>query len=180
METFTDIKEFVDNPDFNTQRKIALSGLDIELIDKPIRRLIEAFAGLPYCFTLQSCWGHFTYPGNKSPNNLDPLPDKRIPEDIEYRIAYVCFCIQDCPEGRRLFEDLSQVPEADRDYIQFGSAGWFWERQVNTYTLQVEPVRFSVRDTTKVSCEEALHIEKVRNLFFQNLENITKRLGQGL
>ena len=36
METFTDLKDFVDNPYFHDQRKKCLSKLDIESIDAPI------------------------------------------------------------------------------------------------------------------------------------------------
>ncbi len=42
---------------------------------------------------------------------------------------------------RDSFHDLRQIPAIDPEYIQFGCAEWFWEAQVNSYALQVEPMR---------------------------------------
>ena len=44
------------------------------MIDEPIIEIVNAFNTLPYCFTLQSCYGHFVYSGQKSSHNLEPLP----------------------------------------------------------------------------------------------------------
>ncbi len=70
METFTDLKDFVDNPYSHDQRKKCVSNLDIESIDTPIVELISGLAKLDYCFTLQSCYGHFLYNSQKNPYNI--------------------------------------------------------------------------------------------------------------
>ena len=66
--------------------------------------------------------------------------------------------------------------EIDKDYIQFGSAGWFWDRQVNTYVLQVEPDRYRFKDRVFLDYREALHVEKIRDLFFQKLDGIIQSI----
>jgi hypothetical protein len=66
-------------------------------------------------------------------------------------------------------EDLTGI---DPEYVQFGCAEWFWERQVNSYVLQVEPERYKMRDKVGVSFQEALHIERVRDRFFHELRKM--------
>jgi len=58
------------------------------------------------------------------------------------------------------------------DNTQFCCAEWFWERQVNSYALQVEPDRFKAQDTAIVGYEEALTLEKRRNEFFIQLKEL--------
>ena len=111
MESFTDLKDFVNNPYFHDQRKNYLSKLDIESIDAPIVELISSFAKLDDCFTLQ-----------------------------------------------------------------IGCAEWFWEKQVNSYALQVEPKRHMTKDRLPVDYWEALHIEEVRNKFFTQLKKLVQDL----
>ena len=74
METYTIPKELVENPDFEAQKQETLAGLNREMIDAPIVAHIEALNRLPYCFTLQCCYGHFLYIGQPDPQNLAPLP----------------------------------------------------------------------------------------------------------
>ena len=173
METFVAPRPLVDNPDFASKRRANLSSLDLSVIDKPIVDVVEGFSRLPYCFTLQSCYGHFVY-GKKGKHNLDPLPDRDDISEVEYRIAYFALCIEDSDEGRALYRDLINVPQIDPDYVQFGSAGWFWQRQVNTYALQVEPDRYKTKDNAMVDYQEALHIEEVRDRFFDEIRLILK------
>jgi tRNA(Phe) wybutosine-synthesizing methylase Tyw3 len=61
LETFTEPKELAENPHYQDQRRKSLAGLSDGMIDVPIIELINAFNKLPYCFTLQSCYGHFIY-----------------------------------------------------------------------------------------------------------------------
>ena len=61
METFTTAKECVENPRYLHDRKKNLGDLDLHVIDRPLVELIEGFALLPQCFTLQCCYGHFLY-----------------------------------------------------------------------------------------------------------------------
>lgn len=169
METFTEPKEMAENPHYQTQRQKSLRGLTDDMIDVPIIDLINGFNKLSYCFTLQSCYGHFVYNGQKNSQNLEPLPAKDTIAKVEYRIAYIAFCIENSLLGRELFEDLKQIPSIDPEYVQFCCAEWFWKRQVNSYALQVEPDRFKHKDTAIVDFKEALHIEKIRNKFFIQL-----------
>jgi hypothetical protein len=172
METFTALKDFVNNPQYHKQRQVALSKLDINTLDPPIRLIIEGLSKLPYCFTLQSCYGHFLYQHQRNPESIEPLPISESITRVEYRIAYIALCLQDSESGRRLFHDLSKIPERDSEYIQFGCAEWFWKSQVNTYALQVEPKRYMTKDKISVNYQEALHIEKTRNVFFNELKRI--------
>ena len=75
METFTEFKPFVDNLFYQKQREKFLKRLDINTIDTPIIEIVNSFAKLPFCFTLQSCYGHFVYKNQKNPKNVEPLPD---------------------------------------------------------------------------------------------------------
>lgn len=175
METFAEIKEFLENPHFQEQRQENLKQLANAEIDKPIADLIDRFSILPYCFTLQCCYGHFVYDGQDDPHNLSPLPDTDIIGAVEYRIAYIAFCIENNDSGKKLHKDLHGITAIDPDNIQFCCAEWFWERQVNSFALQVEPGRFKDRDTAMLSYEEALHIEKTRNGFFHMLNVLLKK-----
>ena len=173
METFTTIKDLVDNPCYDSQRQRHLSGLNMNIIDAPIIDVVSDLATLPYCFTLQSCFGHFLYRNQQDPSNLELLPISDSIEKVEYRIAYIALCIQNNDAGRILLNELKKVPSIDPDYIQFGCAEWFWERQVNSYALQVEPERYMYFDRTPlIDYEEALHIQKVREEFFSELRNL--------
>jgi len=96
LETFIELKELVENPHYQEQRKKSLAVLTNVMIDAPIIDLIKGFNELPYCFTLQSCYGHFLYKGQEDANNLDPLPITNTISTVEYRIAYIAFCIDNC------------------------------------------------------------------------------------
>ncbi len=176
METFTDLKDFVDNPYFHDQRKKCLSKLDIESIDAPIVELISGLVKLDYCFILQSCYGHFLYDSQKNPHNIEPLPVSNSISNVEYKIAYIARCIENSKQGKFIFQHLRNIPSIDPEYVQFGCAEWFWERQVNSYTLQVEPKRHMTKDRLSVDYWEALHIEKVRNNFFTQLKKLVQDL----
>ena len=152
-----------------------LGRLDINTIDKPIAQLIDGLSKLPYCFTLQSCYGHFLYDGQRNPYNTQALPASAAVSRVEYKIAYVALCLQNDDSGKALFQDLSGLVSIDPEYIQFGCAEWFWERQVNSYVLQVEPERFKTKDRIVVDYQEALHIERVRNEFFSELGRVIER-----
>ncbi len=176
METFTDLKDFVDNPYFHDQRKKWLSKLDIGSIDTPIVELISGFVKLDYCFTFQSCYGHFLHNSQNDPYNIEPLPISNGISNVEYKIAYIALCIENSKQGRTLFFELKEIPSIDPEYIQFGCAEWFWERQVNSYALQVEPKKHMTKDRLSVDYWEALHIEKVRNNFFTQLKKFVQDL----
>ena len=169
METFTELKDLVENPYYQVQKQKVLYDLNDDIIDLPIVDLINGFNKLLFCFTLQSCYGHFFYNNQKDIHNLDPLPAKEIIAKAEYRIAYVVFCIENSASGRWVFNALKEITATDSENVQFCCAEWFWKRQVNSYVLQVEPDRFKRKDTSIIDFKEALHIEKIRNTFFIRL-----------
>jgi hypothetical protein len=176
METFTELKELVENPHYQAQKQKILYDLTDDMIDRPIIDVIKGFNKLSYCFTLQSCYGHFVYEVQKDPNNLESLPssDNTI-ANVEYRIAYIAFCIENSASGRVLLEALKRIIAIDPEHIQFCCAEWFWNRQVNSYALQVEPDRFKHKDTAVINFKEALNIEKIRNKFFIRLYKLLER-----
>ena len=175
METFTEPKALGGNPHFQDQRRKCLAGLSDYMIDDPIVELVNAFNSLPYCFTLQSCYGHFVYSGQNDPRNLEPLPMTDTLASVEYRIAYIAFCVENSDSGMLLLESLKSIPDIDPDNIQFCCAEWFWEKQVNSYALQVEPDRFKSQDTVILNYNEALKVEKVRNEFFVQLRDLLRK-----
>jgi len=159
------------------QKQKSLGSLTDDMIDPPIGDIINGFNKLPCCFTLQCCSGHFVCNGQKDPHNLAPLPIKESPAKIEYRIAYIAFCIENSASGRELFETFNKIPAVDPENVQFCCAEWFWEHQVNSFALQVQPERFKHLDKTSLDYREALHIEKVRNAFFVRLEELLSFIG---
>ncbi len=172
METFTELKDLAGNPHYQIQKRKIISDFDDDIIDTTIFNLIKGFNKLPYCFTLQSCYGHFVFNGQNDIHNLDPLPVKEIIAQVEYRIAYIAFCIENSASGRGLFEALKEITAIDPENVQFCCAEWFWKKQINSYALQVEPDRFKHKDTAIIDFKEALHIEKIRNTFFIQLNEL--------
>jgi hypothetical protein len=172
LETFSEPKNLVDDPHYLKQRQRSLLNLDINAIDNPIAEIIGSFMKLPYCFTLQSCYGHFLYIGQEDIYGIERLTVSDNIAAIKYRIAYVAICIENSRLGKGLLQCLERIPTIDPDYIQFGCAEWFWTRQVNSYALQVEPTRYMTKDTIIINYNEALHIEKVRNKFFAHLNRL--------
>ncbi len=175
METFTKLKAFVRNPSYHQQRQECIRRLDMNTIDAPLIEIIEGLLMLPYCFTLQCCYGHFLHGAQRNSKTLDPLPISDSISEVEYRIAYLALCIQDNVSGRGLFNELSEIPHIDPAYIQFGCGEWFWERQVNSYALQVEPERYKKNDRVFIGYQEALHTQKIRDEFFGELKRIIEK-----
>ena len=104
------IKSFVENQNFQSQRKDHLSRLDYSVVDKPIVNLIRNISDLEYCFTLQSCFGHFIYQGQNDEHNLISLPSNSVRGDITYRIAYIAISIENIERGKVLFSKLKDIP----------------------------------------------------------------------
>ena len=172
MKTFMEPKELTDNPYYEEQKQISRTAVIDAEIDAPIIEIIKEFNKPPHCFTLQCCYGHFLYKGQDNPNNLEPLPVAGALARVEYRIAYIAFCLENNDAGRNLLEALKGITAIDPDYTQLCSAEWFWKKQVNSYALQVEPDRFKHEDTATVDGGEALYIEKVRNEFFAGIREL--------
>jgi hypothetical protein len=173
METFDQPRKLTVNPHFQADRQVALAGLATARIDAPIREIVANFESLSCCFTLQSCYGHFVHAKQPRPENLEPLPPHDV-GPVRYRIAYIALCIENSAPGRRLLTALADIPAIDRELIHFGSPTWFWERYVNSYALQVEPLRFLYKDEAVIDYGEALQIQQARTLFFEGLEQLIK------
>jgi hypothetical protein len=175
VETFTEPKELLENPHYQDQRQRILTDLNDDMIDTPIIDLINRLNQLPYCFTLQCCYGHFIHSNQKDPYNLEPLPITDSIAKVEYRIAYIALCIENSVLGKGFLEALSEITAIDPKNIQLCCAEWFWRRQVNSYALQVQPNRFKHEDTAILDYKEALHIEKTRNEFFVNIRELIQK-----
>jgi hypothetical protein len=106
---------------------------------------------------------------------VEPLPADEDIEYVEYRVAYLAMCIENSSAGRDLFNDLDAIASGDREYIQFGSADWFWKNHLNSYAIQVEPRKHMTTDRCYVFYEEALHLEKVRNGFFEEIATLLQK-----
>ena len=74
METFTEPKELVENPNYEEQRQKSLLGLTDAIIDTPIIEIVNSFNKPAFCFSIQSCYGHFLYDSQNDQYNLDSLP----------------------------------------------------------------------------------------------------------
>lgn len=183
MKTFTKAKEFVFDPRYQEKRREALFELEIQiesgLVDAPLIGVLNGYATLPHCFSLQSCYGHFIHNHQKELRNIEPLPNylDKSPK-VEYRLAYIALCLQNNDLGKKLLSDLKKVTEIDPNYIQFGSADWFWKSYLNSFVLQIEPEKSKTEDRINISMEEALHIEKLRNRMFEELERILQKHQQ--
>jgi hypothetical protein len=168
VETFSEPKELVQDARYQAERREALAGLAIADIDEPLVDLIRGFATLRHCFTLQCCYGHFICDPEQDARSFEPIPDGHD-GPVRYRIAYIAFGIENSERGRGLRQSLARIPAIDPDYVQFGSADWFWDRRVNTYALQVMPLAHKLEDETILDTPEALHTEATRDLFFREL-----------
>jgi len=173
MVTFAEPRRFVRNSGYQEQRELVMAGLDLQAIDAPLRGLIASFSRLPYCYTLQCCYGHFLHAAQTDPRNLEDLPAAGV-GPVEYRIAYLALCIQASSSGGRLRRMLAAVPAMHPQYVQFSSPDWFWERHLNAYALQVEPERFKDRDVAIIDYPEALLLQDIRSHFFDQLRRIAQ------
>lgn len=172
METFMAYREMVPNPAFEDQRRKALGSLTNVQIDPPIVEMVNTLNRLPFCFTLQSCYGHFLYAGCSDPQNCNALPASISGDRVEYRIAYVAFCLDRSPEGERFLDNIKTIVDIDPEYIQFGCAQWFWDQQVNSYVIQVVPDGFKYQDVASLMPPQALVVEKRRHQFYDWLDRL--------
>ena len=179
METFSKPRILVNNPHYDVERNRQIRMLDIDNIDDPIRQIVADFAKLPYCFTLQSCVGHFLSADGPELERLDPLPKRNV-SPVTYRIAYFAFCIQNSEQGKLFLSNLAKIPSIDPEYLQFGSPDWFWQRQLNSFALQVMPVRFVDKDQAVMDYREALRVQKIRDQFIVHLSVLVQSLRNGI
>jgi len=171
VETFTNAREFVENRSYVRARQKSIVELDLTSIDSPIVDIIEDFAALPYCFTLQCCFGHFLCSQAQDFHDLASIPPG-FSGLVTYRIAYIVFCLENSSRGLALRRALARLSGVDSEFIQFGSADWFWERCVNSYIIQVEPKAHMLKDKAVLSSVEALQTQAIRDLFFGELRKL--------
>ncbi|MBT8506843.1 hypothetical protein AZH53_11075 [Methanomicrobiaceae archaeon CYW5] len=179
METFTPPRPMITFAGFDTGREKALEDLTSVIrngeIDPPLLPLIRAFSRVPSCYTLQSCYGHFVHAGTQDIHTIRRLqPGATQVRRVTYRIAYVAFCIENSRRGHLLCEDLRVIARNDPEYIQFGSADWFWDQTPNTYAIQVSPSRYQTQDSCLLTLDEALVVQDVRDRLFTELMRLVK------
>lgn len=180
MKTFTPPRPFVHARGFRERREDMLSelrqGIAEGTIDPPIVPLLEDFARIRSCYTIQSCWGHFVHELQPETRNLAPVHDYRgRVEQVLYRIAYLALCIEESPDGHALCRELAGMQTIDPEFILFGSADFFWKMVPNTYVLQVVPEWGKEEDSMWVGIEEAIRLEEARARFFAALGKLAKR-----
>ncbi len=173
METFTKPRPLEDNSDFARQRATALVGLEGASIDEPLRELIADLNRLPYCFTLQCCWGHFLVPGETDELTLAAPPARGMAE-LDYKLAYVALCVSDDDIGRSFRDDIAGLVDAEPRFVQFGSADWFWERQVNSYAIQVAPRKKRKRDRMTLDGKQARLLSHARTRMFREFAELAR------
>jgi hypothetical protein len=179
METFAGPKPFVDNPEYEKNRSGALETLRSLIatgrIDPPLVELMELFSRVPHCYTLQSCYGHFVHERQSDEHTTARLaPYRGMVHMVHYRIAYIAFVLEKSKNGFVLCRDLRTLASRNPWYIQFGSAGWFWEQSVNTYQIQVILEREKGKDSLQVTYDEALRLENVRDMLIRKLATIAR------
>jgi len=174
METFVNPKEMVEDDRFSEKRANAIRHLSMSDIDPPIRDIIQGFKGMRHCFTIQSCHGHIIkqIQGGDRFKRIDP--ESGLPGNGLYQIAYLALALEYSEAGRQLYHGLEDISLLDDDFIQFGSAGWFWHTQgfCNSFVIQVEPDRFRHLDRFKMDRGEARIWLKIRELFFGELRKL--------
>lgn len=168
MKTFTKARELVEDRGFIHARQESIAELDLTSIDGPITDIVEGFTALPHCFTLQCCFGHFIWQPEQGLHNIDPIPPDYF-GFTTYRIAYIALCLENSRRGQALLHSLSRLPDLDPDFIQFGSADWFWKQWKNSYALQVEPKAHMLEDQAILGATEALQTQTARDRFFGKL-----------
>ena len=174
METYTDPKPFEDYPGFQSDRQLALNILDITLIDNPLVGLIDDLNKLPYLFTLQCCYGHFLTTDDEEVFDFDLSGSINT---VEYRLAYIAFCIENSPSGKKFAHQLKDISlTMEQGLVQFCSAQWFWDQWVNSYALQIMPQRFIDKDSAVLHFYEAAKIKQARDIFFAYMNDFTSTI----
>lgn len=161
------------NPDFADQRRAALKSFARADIDPPIREVMQAVNRLPWCFSLQCCWGHFVTAQNPDQHNLARLTPDTPDQTCHYRISYLALCLDTGPDARDMLEEMRAVPDAlGPDLAQFGCAEWFWKQWVNSYVLQVQPRAMAHLDSMDLGLEQALQVQEARDRFWPMIGNL--------
>ena len=179
METFAGPKPFVDNPEYERNRCVALETLRSLIatgrIDPHLVDLMTLFSRVSHCYTIQSCFGHFVHERESDEHTTARLaPYQGMVSTVFYRIAYLAFVLEKSENGFVLCRDLRTLALQNPGYIQFGSAGWFWEQSVNTCQIQVAMEQEKEKDSFWVTYDEALQLENVRDLLIHDIATIAR------
>lgn len=183
MDTYCPAKPLTVDPGYGARRRKAQAALDPKTLDPPMAPLVAAFNRLPYCYTLQCCHGHVVVPGQGLPEHWQRLPVDDPPAKAFYQLAYVALVVRNDPAGRNLPRGMALVAARALDFMQMGSAEWFWggQGEVNSYVLQVSPRRCQDRDQFEMTRSEALEWLAAREKFMAGLEELAQgeleRLG---
>jgi hypothetical protein len=177
MRTFRKERPFEDDRGYDRRRRECLAALREDDLDAPLVPLVRSLNALPFCYTLQCCFGHFVYKGRTDPRNLEPLPEECPAETVQYRLAYLALCAENGECGLGLVEGLKALAAEDPRRVQFGGSDWFWRRHPNSFVLQVEPYRYRRRDRVMLGVAEAREIERVRNGLFARLADLVRAAG---
>lgn len=174
METFIAAKEMVEDPSFEEKREKALKQFHMSEIDPQIRDVVNGFAQMEHCFTVQSCHGHIIEQDTDSKviRRIDPEPE--LPETGCYQLAYLALVIENSVPGRELMRALAGLASEDEEFIQWGCAEWFWITQghPNSYVIQVQPYRFRNLDRFTMEREEAETWLAARDRLFRKVRKI--------
>ena len=145
METYTQPKELKENPRYQDQRQQCLASLSDEMIDAPIIDLINNFNILPYCFTVQCCYGHFLYDHQQDQYNYEPLPSSDKIDRVKYKIAYICLCIDNNDSGRGLLKVLNEIRLSIRDIFNFVAPSGFGKDRSILMHCRYNPIGSNIK-----------------------------------
>lgn len=181
MQTFCSEKPLEYNPGFNAKKVRSLKEMSDVDIETPVVEVVNSLNKLPFCFTLQSCFGHFLIEGENISDSFYFPYSYTDAKEFLYRISYVAICVDSVPESRRLLTLLRDIlNKINTEYLQFGCAEWYWEQYVNSYVIQVQPWNRSNVDSLYVTTEEAQKIRTVRDHFWKimaaTLQGTTTRI----
>ena len=181
MQTFTEPRQLETNPDFAAQREHALAHLDLEALDCPLVDLVQRISAVPWCFPVESCCGHYVIMDGENRRVYDQLPPLGGGANrVLYRVAYLALCVDDSPAGLDLLRDLRAVPSIAPEQVQFGCVDRFWDRQVNSFVLQVVPWAHRFVDDVLLSPAAAAEVEEARSWFFARLDDLVRDLLERL
>nr|WP_321257385.1 hypothetical protein [uncultured Pseudodesulfovibrio sp.] len=177
METFIPSVPLQNTSNFTQAKAQALKNLDTIPIDMPIKDIVISINKLPYCYTIQCCWGHFVNSKQPDKNNLEVVKKNDIDEKFEYRIAYLALSLENTSAGTFFLDDMKKIPSiVNSNYVQFGCAQWFLQRHINSYVLQVQPSDRAHIDSMTVPQKEALLIQSTRNVFWDTIRQRVHKL----
>ena len=93
-------------------------------------------------------------------------------QTVHCRIAYIAFVLEKRMNGFVLCRDLRALASRNPGYIQFASAGWFWEQSVNTCQIQVALERKKLKECFWVTYKEVILLEKFRDILIHEQKTI--------